>query len=141
AEAAGWHVRVDGPVHRPFWVAEWPRLDVPPNWMGPLILQPGAVRTVSVVYGPVPPGRSRRQIDREATKLASDEEQRTRAGFRIGARHRRQQGALVEREAELVAGFGELCFAGFVTVSAANPEALDAACADYTQTAAQAGLD
>jgi hypothetical protein len=140
-EAAWSHVRVDGTVHRTFWVAEWPRLDVPPNWMEPLILHPGAVRTVSVVYEPVPPGRSRRQVDREATKLASDEEQRARAGFRIGARHRRQQGALVEREAELVAGFGELCFAGFVTVSAASPAALDAACADYTQAAAQVGLD
>lgn len=140
-EAAWSHVRVDGTVHRTFWVAEWPRLDVPPNWMEPLILHPGAVRTVSMVYEPVPPGRSRRQIDREATKLASDEGQRTRAGFRIGARHRRQQAALVERETELVAGFGELCFAGFVTVSAETPDALDAACADYLQAAAQVGVE
>ena len=140
-EAAWSHVRIDGTVHRTFWVAEWPRLDVPPNWMEPLILHPGAARTVSVVYEPVPPGRSRRQVDREATKLASDEEQRARAGFRIGARHRRQQGALAEREAELVAGFGELCFAGFVTVSAASPDRLDAASADYLQAAAQAGLE
>jgi hypothetical protein len=89
----------------------------------------------------VPPGRSRRQIDREATKLASDEEQRARSGFRIGARHRRQEGALAEREAELVAGYDELCFAGFVTVSAADVDQLDRACADYVQAAARAGLD
>lgn len=142
ATKADWTgVWVDGTVHRTFWVAEWPRLDVPPNWMEALVLHGGGVRTVAVVYEPVPPGRSRRQVDREATKLASDEEQRVRAGFRIGARHRRQQGALVEREAELVAGYGELCFAGFVTVSAATTDELDAACGDYLQQAAQVGLD
>src|SRR5581483_12052768 len=48
-EATWSHVRVDGTLHRTFWVAEWPRLDVPPNWMEPLLLHPGAVRTVSVV--------------------------------------------------------------------------------------------
>lgn len=135
------HLRVDGTVHRTFWVAEWPRLEVPPNWIEPLILHPGAVRVVSLIYEPVAPARSRRQVDREATKLASDEEQRSRAGFRIGARHRRRQSALLERESELVAGYGELCFAGFVTVSAERVEALDAACADYIQAAAQAGLE
>jgi hypothetical protein len=142
ASDASWsHVRVDGSAHRSFWVAEWPRLDVPPNWIEPLLLHPGAVRTVSVVYEPVPPGQSRRQIDREATKLVSDEEQRVRSGFRIGARHRRQHEALGEREAELVAGYAELCFAGFLTVSAPNIGQLDEACAAYVQAAAQAGLD
>lgn len=140
-DAAWSHVRVDGSAHRSFWVAEWPRLDVPPNWIEPLLLHPGAVRTVSVVYEPVPPGRSRRQVDREATKLVSDEEQRVRSGFRIGARHRRQHEALAEREAELVAGYAELCFAGFVTVSAPEVDQLDEACAGYVQAAAQAGLD
>lgn len=135
------HVRVDSSAHRSFWVAEWPRLDMPPNWIEPLLLHPGAVRTVSVVYEPVPPGRSRRQVDREATKLASDEEQRSRSGFRIGARHRRQEGALLEREAELVSGYAELCFAGFVTLSTPDPEGLDHAGGDYLQAAAQAGLE
>lgn len=142
ASDASWsHLRVDGSVHRSFWVAEWPRLDVPSNWIEPLLLHLGAVRTVSVVYEPVPPGQSRRQIDREATKLVSDEEQRIRSGFRIGARHRRQQEALAEREAELVSGYAELCFAGFLTVSAPDPDQLDEACAGYVQAAAQAGLD
>src|SRR5581483_7795547 len=80
------------------------------------------------------------QVDREATKLVSDEEQRARSGFRIGARHRRQQEALAAREAELVAGYSELGFAGFLTVTAADPDQLDRACADYEQAAAQVGL-
>jgi hypothetical protein len=135
------HVRADGALHRSYWVAEWPRLEVPPNWMEPLLLQAGGVRTVSILYDPVPPGRAQRQIDREATKLASDEEQRARSGFRIGARHRRAESALLEREAELVAGYAELGFAGFVTVTGADPEELQRSCAEYEQAAARAGLE
>jgi hypothetical protein len=89
----------------------------------------------------VPPSRSQRQIDRDATRLASDEEQRHKRGFRVGARHRRAQTAVLEREAELVAGHAELEYAGFLTVTAPDEDALARACADYEQAAAQAGLE
>src|SRR3546814_3217050 len=100
----------------------WPRLDVPPNWLEPLLLYGGGVRTFALHYEPVPPSRSQRRIDRDSTRLAADEEQRARTGFRVGARHRRAQTAVAEREAELVAGYAELEFAGFLTVSAADEE-------------------
>jgi hypothetical protein len=135
------HVRVDRAVHAAYVVAEWPRLEVPPNWMEPLLLHAGGVRTVAVLYEPVAPSRSQRQVDRETVKLASDEEQRTRTGFRINARHRRAQSEVLDREAELVAGYGELEFVGFVIVTAAEIESLDASCAEYEQAAAQAGLE
>jgi hypothetical protein len=133
-------VRVDGSFHRTYWVAEWPRLEVGPSWLEPLLLHPGGVRTFSIHYEPVPPTRSQRRIDRDTTRLAADEEQRARAGFRIGARHRRAEAAVLEREHELVAGYAELEFAGFLTVSAANPEQLDRLCAEYEQAAGQTGL-
>jgi hypothetical protein len=46
-----------------------------------------------------------------------------------------------EREAELVAGYAELEYAGFVTVTAPDEESLAVACASYEQAAAQAGLE
>ncbi len=142
AVRAEWdHVRVDRALHAAYVVAEWPRLEVPPNWMEPLLLHAGGVRTVAVHYEPVTPSRSQRQVDRETVKLSSDEEQRTRTGFRIGARHRRAQSEVLEREAELVAGYGEFEFVGFVVVSAADIDSLDRSCADYEQAAAQAGLE
>lgn len=134
-------VRVDGSYHRAYWVAEWPRLEVGPSWLEPLLLHPGGVRTFSIHYEPVPPTRSQRRIDRDTTRLAADEEQRSRAGFRIGARHRRAEAAVLERETELVAGYAELEFAGFLTVSAAEPDELDRTCAELEQAAGQAGLD
>ena len=36
---------------------------------------------MTVVHEPVPPSRSRRAVDREATRLASDEDERVRRGF------------------------------------------------------------
>jgi hypothetical protein len=133
--------RTDGSVHRTYWVAEWPRLEVGPNWLEPLLLHAGGVRSFAVHYEPVPPSRAQRRIDRDATRLAADEEQRARGGFRIGARHRRAQEAVLEREAELVSGYAELEFAGFLTVTADDDESLERSCREYEQAAAQAGLD
>lgn len=142
AVSAEWgHVRVDGSCHRAYWIAQWPRLDVGPNWLEPLLLHPGGVRTFAIHYEPVPPSRSQRRIDRDSTRLAADEEQRSRAGFRIGARHRRAQSAVLERESELVAGYAELEYAGFVIVSAPDVETLTRSCSEYEQVAAQAGLE
>lgn len=135
------HVQTDASLHRAYWVAEWPRLEVGPNWLEPLLLHGAGVRTFSLIYEPVPPSRAHRRVDRDSTRLAADEEQRARAGFRIGARHRRAQTAVLEREAELVAGYAELAFAGLLTVTAPDPDSLAAACASYEQAAAQAGLE
>jgi hypothetical protein len=135
------HVLVGRSVHAVYVVTEWPRLEVSPNWMEPLLLHAGGIRTVAVHYEPVAPSRSRRQVDRQTVKLASDEAQRTRSGFRIGAHHRRAQSEVLDREAELVAGYAEFEFVGFVTITAADLDELDRSCADYEQAAAQAGLE
>jgi len=142
ATEAEWdHLAADSSVHRSYWVAEWPRLDVGPNWLEPMLLHAGGVRTFAVHYEPVPPSRSQRRIDRDSTRLAADEEQRSRGGFRIGARHRRAQSAVLERESELVAGFYELEYAGFVTISASTLDELQRSCTEYEQVAAQSGLE
>ena len=66
-----------------YWIAEWPRLQVPADWLATLLLHPGGIRTLTSVCEPVAPSRSRRAVDRDANRLASDEDQRTRRGFHI----------------------------------------------------------
>jgi hypothetical protein len=142
AVRAAWdHVQVDGALHIAYVIAEWPRLEVPPNWMEPLLLHAGGIRTIAVHYEPVAPSRSQRIVDRDSVKLASDEEQRARAGFRITARHRRAQSETLARESELVAGFGELEFTGFVIVTAGDLDELKRSADEYEQVAAQIGLE
>ena len=133
-------VVVDGSVHASFAVVEWPRLDVPANWMEPLLLHAGGVRTVAVHMEPVPPSSSQRRVEKDSTRLTVDAEQRSRSGFRIGAQHRRNESDVAAREAELVAGYCELEFCALVTVSAPDPETLERSCAEWEQIAGQAGL-
>lgn len=135
------HWEVDGSLHRAFWFSEWPRLDVGPSWMADLLLYGGAVRTVAMSYQPVPPRVSQRAILRQAAKLESDVDQRRRAGFRVGAHHRRASQAVEEREEELVAGFAELAYAGVIDVCAPDPATLDRACADVVQISAGCGIE
>jgi hypothetical protein len=106
----------------------------------PLLLHAGGTRTFALHYEPVARSRSQRRVDRDSTRLAADEEHRARSGFRIGASHRRAQTAVAERESELVAGYCELEYAGFVVVTAADTDALERSCVEYEQAAAQIGL-
>lgn len=133
-------VIVDGSVHAGFAVVEWPRLEVPANWMEPLLLHAGGVRTISVHMEPVPPSSSQRRVEKDSTRLTVDAEQRSRSGFRIGAQHRRTESDIAAREAELVAGYCELEFCGVVTVSAPDDDTLERSCAEFEQIAGQAGL-
>lgn len=141
AELSWGHWLVDGAYHRAFWVSDWPRVPVPPNWMSDLILYGGAVRSVVVIHEPVGPRASQKAVESAAAKIGSDEEHRLRTGFRVGAHHRRVRVALDEREDELAAGFGEFSYAGVVVVSAPSLDALDKACADVDDVAAGCGVE
>lgn len=133
-------VKVDRSLHHTYVVAEWPRSDVEAPWLEPLLLHAGGTRTVSLFAEPLAPSQSRRRIERDATKLATDADQRANAGFRIGADHRRAADAIAEREAELTAGHVEFTYVGLVTVTATSVEDLRASCLEYEQRAAQCGL-
>lgn len=135
------HVRVDRAFHAGYVIHEWPRLEVPARWMEPLLLHAGGIRTIAMHYEPVPPSRSQRRIDREAVKLTADEEHRARSGFRIGARQHRAQSEVSAREDELVAGYAELEYVGFVIVTAPSLDELRDACEDYEQVALGCGLE
>jgi len=141
SEAAAKHWRTDDTYHRGFWVSEWPRSEVGPEWLAQLMLFAGHVRNVSVFLEPVAPSVSRRAIERQAAKLDSDADQRTRTGFRVGAAHRRQREAVEERESELVAGYAEQSYSGLVDISARTIDELDEASAELTQAAASCGIE
>jgi hypothetical protein len=134
-------VRTDGAVHRAWWIAEWPRLDVGAAWLDPLLSTRAARRTVVLFFEPVAPSTSRRRIERDATRLATDAEQRANRGFRVGARHHRSRDAVEEREAELVAGYAEVGVVGLVVATAVTDNELDAAATQIGQAANAASLE
>lgn len=131
----------DDAWHRAFYVSEWPRLDVSAGWLAPLIGFDGAVRSFTVFFEPVAPSDSRRSIRRQASKISSDSEHRSKHGFRVGADYRRAANDVEEREAELVAGYGEVSYAGIVTVTAQSEDELDDAAELMIMTASRVGIE
>jgi hypothetical protein len=135
-------LRTDGAWHRTYWIAEWPRLTQHPDWMEPVLAFVGTgSRTLTVLFEPVAPSASRRRVDRDSIKLDTDATSRAEHGRRVDAGHRRLQAAVAEREAELVAGYAEVAYAGLVTVTAGDDETLRAACDECEQVAREHGLE
>jgi hypothetical protein len=128
------NVRVDGLWHVTFWVAEWPRTEVPGDFLAPLLLCP-ARATVSVVMEPLGPDQAIRKVEASRTADLADAELRRRGGFTSTARRVKESEVLARREVELAEGHASFRFAGFVTVSAATEAELVEAC-DVVQHAA-----
>ena len=121
------HFRADGVCHATFWVAEWPRIPVGADFLGPLFLQSRGSRTVSIVAHPVPPTRAAQEVQDARTGFLADQQLRDRAGYLSTAFRQLEGQALAQREADLAAGHGEYRFSAYVTVSAPDVESLEAA--------------
>jgi len=122
-------------------VSQWPRIDVGATFLAPLLMQTNVLRSVAVCMEPVPPSQAIRKVEAARTSDVADEETRRRGGFVTTARKRLQQEATARREQELADGHAEFRFAGFVTVSAPDPDALERACAEVEHAAQQARLE
>ena len=133
-------LRTDGTWHATYWIAEWPRIEVGPDFLGPLLLGP-VRRTVSVVMEPLSPIRAMRQAEQARTADLADAELRRRGGFLATARRARESELAVRREAELAEGHAAVRFSGFVAVTAPTAEQLAEACDATEQAAGQCRLE
>lgn len=133
-------VRVDGRWHSTYWVAEWPRVEVGPDFLAPLLVGSGR-RRVSVVMAPVPADRALREVRSARTADLADAELRDRAGFLSSARRAREAEGVNRREAELADGHSEYRFSGYVTVSADDREGLATACSEMEHAAQSARIE
>lgn len=141
-EASWGHYRTDKMYHITYWIAEWPKLGVRPSFLAPLLLMnSGATRTVSVVSEPINTARAQRQVEHAQTARLSDDELRSRAGYRLGARRRREGEALDRRENELADGHAEARYSGYVTVSGSNLDEVEQAAAQIEQMAYQCPVE
>ncbi|MGH8980708.1 MAG: SCO6880 family protein, partial [Acidimicrobiales bacterium] len=133
-------LRTDGVWHATYWIAEWPRVDVGPEFLAPLLLG-SARRTVAVVMEPLSPARAVRQAERTRTADIADAELRRRGGFLATARRSREAELAGRREQELADGHASFRFSGYVTVTARTSSDLDALCDATEQAASQCRLE
>jgi hypothetical protein len=132
------HVRTDSAVHAVYWVREWPRSEVHPGFLQPLLLAHGTRRALSITAEPLPVARALRDIRRAKVEHAADAAQRARMGRLEDEATRAEAAELLRREQQLVAGHGDLRFAGLLTVTAASVDELHGECAAVESAAAQA---
>jgi hypothetical protein len=133
--------RTDAAWHATFWVAEWPRVEVGPEFLAPLLLRAAGQRTVSLTMEPVSPRRAAREVEAARTAQVADEELRRRGGFVATARRRRENEALERQETELADGHALYRFSGYVTATAPSRDELEVVCSELERAAAQAQLD
>ncbi len=142
ATEASWATyRSEDAWHATYWVGQWPRMPVGPDFLAHLLLGTTAMRTVSLTMEPVPNGRAHREVENALVQGLADDELRARAGFMATARRRREREAVSRREEELAIGHADYRMCGFVTVTAADPEELEVACGEVEQAAERSRLE
>lgn len=133
-------LRTDAVWHATYWISEWPRIEVGPEFLAPLLLGP-VRRAVGVVMEPLSPSHALRQVERARTADLADSELRRRGGFLPTTRRSREESQVLEREEELADGHASFRFSGYVTVSAPDKELLESACEATEQAAGQCRLE
>ena len=142
AEESSWSTyRSDSALHTTYWISGWPRMEVGPAFLAPLLLQTTALRTVAVTIEPIPHSVAMRRAEAAQTAEVADELARDRQGFMTTARMRRRAEASAGREEELADGHAEMRFAGFITVSGADETELDRVCNEVEHAAQLARLE
>ncbi len=119
--------RSDSALHATYWISSWPRSDVGPMFMAPLLMQTSVLRTVAVTIEPVPYSLAMRRAEAAQTAEVADEINRTRQGFASTARIRRRQQAASRREEELADGHAEMRWSGWLRTDARTAEELERA--------------
>src|SRR6266516_4260337 len=135
------YYRTNDVVHATYWIAEWPRIEVGPDFMAPLLVQTRCMRTVSVTMEPVPPLKAMRAVGFAKTADVADEELRQKLGFLGTAKRRNQADAVARREQELADGHADVRFSGYITVTADDTDELSASCGEVEHAAGQCRLE
>ena len=141
AEATWATYRTDTGVHATYWIAEWPRTAVGPDFLAPLLLATDAMRTVAVTMEPIGTGKAIRQVEQARTSDLAEAQLRESKGFLTSHRKRREAENTDRRAAQLQEGYADFRFAGYVTVTAATLAELDAACAEVVAAAQRSSLE
>jgi hypothetical protein len=134
------HYRTDSAWHTTYWIASWPRSEVGPMFLVPLLMQAGTLRTVAVTIEPVPYSQAMRRAEAAQTAEVAEQLSRNRQGYVTTARTRRRAESVSRREEELADGHAELRFSGWLRASHRSAEQLERAEGEVEHAAALARL-
>ena len=127
--------------HATYHVREWPRIELGPGFLAPLLLGATCPRTVSMTLEPIPAARATRELRRALAGDASDDTMRQRVGWLPSFRRQREEENVLRAERELADGHASYRFSAYVTVSGHNSYELEAACAEVEHAASRSHLE
>jgi hypothetical protein len=133
-------LRVDESWHQTLWVAEWPRTDVPTGFLEPLLYAGDATRVITLQVRPVATHTALAQLNRAQADMETAATIRLKLQSRVPLTHIREEENLAIREHDLVDGFGDVEFRGFITLSAESRDGLAKARTDIEQASHPARL-
>ncbi|MGO1184392.1 MAG: SCO6880 family protein [Microbacterium sp.] len=134
-------IRTDSAHHAVLWVSDWPRSQIYPGFLAPLLLSSGIRRSFTLLCDPVRSDQAARSIRKLRTEYVSDAAQRTKAGQIEDAQQSAEYQDVLRQESDMISGHGVLRYTGLITVSASTEAELDSAIAATQQAAIQASLE
>jgi len=123
------------------WVSDWPRIDVPPHFLHPLVFSPGVRKTISIVARPLATNDALKAIRREKTEAISDSQQKAKIGQIQDLSDVQEYDDLLDRERALISGHADVAFSGFISVTATTEDMLSAAVSQIERAASQAACE
>jgi hypothetical protein len=133
--------RSDSGWHATYWIAEWPRTSVGPDFLAPLLLATDVRHTVALIAEPMSTAAAARKLSAARTAEAANATLRARVGQLTTERQRAEADDVDRRERDLVAGHAVYRYAAFVTVTAATREQLAESCGRIEHAASGAHLE
>lgn len=123
------------------WISEWPRIEVPAQFLHALIFTPGVRKTFSLLAQPKSTADALRQIRREKTEMIADSQQKAKVGQIADLSDQQEYDDVVARERALISGHADVDFTGLVVVTAQGEDELEAAARQVERAASQAGCE
>ncbi|MDR2566715.1 MAG: PrgI family protein [Bifidobacteriaceae bacterium] len=134
-------MRTDTGFHAVLWISEWPRSQVFPGFLAPLLLSSGIRRAFSLTVEPMRADQAARDLRKKKTEHLADQTQRARIGQIEDAAQQAEYQDVLAQEADLASGHGVCRYTGLIAVTAPTEPGLQAALAAVEQAAVQASCE
>jgi hypothetical protein len=118
------HLVHDSAVSAVLWISEWPRIEVAPHFLHPLIFAPHVRKTLSIVARPLGSIEALRQIRKQKVEYLTDAAQKARIGQLADLSDAQEYQDVLDRERALISGHADLEYSGFVALTAPDHERL-----------------
>ena len=135
------YLRTDTSFHAVLWLTEWPRSQVYPTFLAPLVLTPGIDRRLTLLFEPIPTVKAMKQVQHDKTELISNAHDKQKLGQVENLADADELADTLQREAEINAGHGDMGYAGLLLVSGPSLDELTLAVGAIRQAAIQANCE